>query len=130
MNNNEITTILGRGSSFAGKLTFEGAVRIDGHFKGEIQTDGMLVLGETADVQAEIRAATVVVQGSVRGEIVATESLEIQAPARVYGNLTTPSLTIQKGSLFQGQSRMEGDSARVPLTNGKSQPAAEVPAEA
>ena len=122
MKSNEISTILGRGSSFDGKLTFEGTVQIDGRFSGEIITEGVLILGETADVQADIRAATIVVRGAVRGELVATDSLEIQAPARVSGNLTTPSLTIQKGAVFQGQCRMDGEAARVPLTNGKSQP--------
>ena len=103
----EITTILGKGSAFDGKLTFEGAVRIDGVFSGEIQTDGTLIVGETAEVKAEISASTIVIEGLVRGDISATEAIEIHAPARVYGNLATPSLVIQKGTLFEGNCRME-----------------------
>lgn len=120
MNTPEITTILGKGSAFDGKLTFEGAVRIDGEFSGEIRTTGTLIVGETAEVKAEISAATIIIEGLVRGDLAATEAIEIHAPAKVYGNLSTPSLEIQKGSLFQGNCRMEGAEAGVSLSNGRS----------
>ncbi|MBK8263268.1 MAG: polymer-forming cytoskeletal protein [Nannocystis sp.] len=107
MASNEITTILGKGSNFDGKLTFEGAVRIDGVFSGKIETKGTLMIGETAEVTAEIVAANVIIEGMMRGEIVATTSLEIHSSARVYGNLQTPSLVIQKGAIFEGGCRME-----------------------
>jgi cytoskeletal protein CcmA (bactofilin family) len=115
MSGEDITTILGKGSKFDGKLTFEGTVRIDGRFSGEIQTDGTLIIGESAEVEANIRAATVVVQGRVRGDVSASESLTIQAPARVQGNLTTPNLMIEKGSFFEGHCTMseESDAAHV-----------------
>ena len=106
MEGEEITTILGKGSSFEGKLTFEGTVRIDGRFSGEIQTEGTLIVGETADVQANIRASTVIVQGKVSGDVSATESLSIQSPAKVRGNLVTPNLMIEKGSFFEGHCSM------------------------
>ena len=87
----EITTILGKGSAFDGKLTFEGAVRIDGEFSGEIRTQGTLIVGESAEVKAQIAAARIIIEGVVRGDISASESIEIHAPARVYGNLSTPA---------------------------------------
>jgi cytoskeletal protein CcmA (bactofilin family) len=107
MSTPEITTILGKGSAFDGKLTFEGAVRIDGVFSGEIRTEGTLIVGETAEVKAEISASTIIIEGLVRGDISASDAIEIHAPARVYGNLATPSLVIQKGSVFEGNCRME-----------------------
>lgn len=103
----EITTVLGRGSSFEGKLTFEGTVRIDGHFAGEIHTEGTLILGDGAQVEAQVRAAVVVVHGQFKGDLVATEALEIHAPARVYGNVSSPSFSVEKGAIFQGTCRME-----------------------
>lgn len=109
MSTPEITTILGQGSSFEGKLTFEGAVRIDGDFKGEIRTEGTLIVGETANVTAQIEGAQVVVHGTVRGDIEARESVELCAPARVRGNINTPAFEIQKGARFDGNCRMEGD---------------------
>lgn len=110
MTGEDITTILGKGSKFDGKLTFEGTVRIDGRFSGEIQTDGTLIIGESAEVEANIRAATVFVQGRVRGDVSASESLSIQAPARVQGNLVTPNLMIEKGSFFEGHCTMSQES--------------------
>jgi cytoskeletal protein CcmA (bactofilin family) len=120
MNTAEITTILGKGSAFDGKLTFEGAVRIDGEFSGEIRTQGTLIIGETAEVKAEISASTIIIEGLVRGDISATDAIEIHAPARVYGNLAAPNLEIQKGSLFEGNCRMEGADGSRTLSNGKS----------
>jgi cytoskeletal protein CcmA (bactofilin family) len=110
----EITTILGKGSNFDGKLTFEGTVRIDGRFSGEIRTEGTLILGESAEVEANILAAIVVVQGRVRGDIRASESLSIQAPARVQGNLTTPNLMIEKGAFFEGHCSMTMEAGERP----------------
>ncbi len=119
MTSNEITTILGQGSSFDGKLTFEGTVRIDGRFSGEIRTTGILIIGETAEVEAQIQAATIVVKGQVRGDLTATESLEIESPAKVVGNLATPSLTIEKGSLFQGACHMDLEGTRPAPPDGR-----------
>jgi cytoskeletal protein CcmA (bactofilin family) len=111
MSTPEITTILGQGSTFEGKLTFEGAVRIDGEFKGEIRTSGMLIVGETANIQAEIEGAQVVVHGRVRGDIEARESVQLRADAQVRGNIATPSFEIEKGACFDGSCTMAGEEA-------------------
>src|SRR5215831_1845314 len=104
----EINTLLGRGAEFEGKLTFEGTVRIDGKLRGEIFTDDILVIGEGADVQAEIQVGVVIVEGSVNGNIRAKRAVELHAPARVHGNIVTPSLFIDKGVIFEGNCKMEG----------------------
>ena len=100
-------TILGSESAFEGKLTFQGAVRIDGKFKGEIYTADTLVVGERAEIDAEIHVGNIIVNGTVRGNIYAKEVIELQAPAKLYGDVETPSLIIQKGVIFQGGCRME-----------------------
>jgi cytoskeletal protein CcmA (bactofilin family) len=107
MINPETTTILGQGSAFSGKLTFEGTVRIEGAFSGEIRTEGTLIVSETADVQAEIVSGSVIIEGTVRGDIAASRSIEIRSTGRMFGKLATPNLEIQKGSLFEGSCRME-----------------------
>lgn len=104
----EITTLLGRGATFEGKLTFEGTVRIDGRFRGEVFTDDVLVIGEGAIVEAEIDVGEVIIQGTVIGNIKAKRSIEIHAPGRVKGDIHTPSLQIDKGVVFEGRSFMEG----------------------
>ncbi len=123
MSTPEITTILGPGSAFEGKLTFEGAVRIDGDFSGEIRTEGTLIVGETAKVRAQIVGAHVIVHGTVHGDIEAREGVEIRSPAQIHGNISTPSLEIEKGARLDGTCRMEGDPP-------ESADAADVPAEA
>lgn len=122
----EITTLLGRGAAFEGKLTFEGTVRIDGRFKGEVFSDDVLVIGEGAIVEAEIDIGDVIVQGTVIGNIKAKRSIEIHAPGRVKGDLHTPSLQIDKGVVFEGRSFMEaalgGKSASAQPAPSKPQP--------
>jgi cytoskeletal protein CcmA (bactofilin family) len=104
----EITALLGRGTQFDGKLHFQGRVRIDGTFKGEIKSDDTLIIGDGAEVNAEIDVSTVIVRGgSVHGNIRAKTSLEIHAPAKVLGNIHSPSLFIDRGVEFQGSCRMD-----------------------
>jgi len=98
--------LLGRGSEFEGKLTFEGTVKIVGKFSGEIFSDGTLVIGEGAKVQATITVDTVIIQGEVVGDIKARSGVELHAPGRLQGNLETGSLVIQKGGVFDGHCSM------------------------
>jgi cytoskeletal protein CcmA (bactofilin family) len=117
----EINTLLGRGSEFEGKLTFEGTVRIDGKLSGEIFSDDVLVVGEGAEVHAEIDIGEIIIQGTVVGNIRAKRGVEIHAPGRVRGDITTPSLQIDKGVVFEGRSYMEG------VTDGTIRPRAVPP---
>lgn len=103
----ELNALLGKGSEFEGKLAFEGKVRIDGTFTGEISTNDLLQVGDGAKVQAEISCGTIVVEGEVTGNIKATQAVELRRPAKVHGDITTPSLVIEKGVLFEGRSRMD-----------------------
>ncbi len=114
----ELNALLGKGSEFDGKLAFEGTVRIDGSFTGEITTSDTLIVGEGANVQAEISCGTIVVHGQVGGNIHATRAVELHTPARVKGDVTTPSLMIEKGVVFEGHSKMEEIETRkiVPLS--------------
>jgi cytoskeletal protein CcmA (bactofilin family) len=103
----EVHTLLGKGSEFEGKLTFEGQVRIDGKFNGQIFTKDVLVIGDGARVQAEINAGTVIINGTVEGNVRASQLVELHAPARVKGSLETPALTMDRGVIFEGTTKME-----------------------
>ncbi|HEX7508873.1 MAG TPA: polymer-forming cytoskeletal protein [Polyangia bacterium] len=105
-----VTTLLGKGSEFEGKLSFEGTVRVDGKLTGEIFTDDVLIVGEGAEVNAEVTVGAIVIQGIVRGNITAKRSVEIHSPGRVKGNINTPSLFIEKGVFFDGQCQMDSTS--------------------
>lgn len=104
----EINTLLGKGSEFEGKLTFEGTVRVDGKLSGEVFSDDVLVVGEGAEVRAEIDIGEIIIQGTVVGNIRAKRAVEIHAPGKVKGDITTPSLQIDKGVIFEGKCYMEG----------------------
>jgi cytoskeletal protein CcmA (bactofilin family) len=114
----DLNALLGRGSEFEGKLTFEGTVRIDGKFTGTIVTNDVLVIGEGAKVSAEITCGTVIVHGEVNGNLKAKTAVELHHPARMKGNIETPSLMVEKGVIFEGQTKMEGAerSASKPAT--------------
>ncbi len=103
----DLNALLGRGSEFEGKLTFEGTVRIDGKFTGTIITGDVLVVGEGAKVSAEITCGTIVVHGEVTGNVRAKNAVELHHPAKMRGNVESASLMIEKGVIFEGQSKME-----------------------
>jgi cytoskeletal protein CcmA (bactofilin family) len=93
---------LDRGSKISGKISFEGPARIDGEVDGEINAKDSLMIGESAVVTAQIRAASVSVAGKVSGDIIATQRIEIRPSAKVSGNITAPVLSVQEGALFEG----------------------------
>ena len=107
-------TILGREAKFSGKLTFEGAVRIDGKFEGEIFTEDLLLIGPSAEVRAKLNVGSVVINGLVEGDVVAKASVEIKAPGKLKGNIVTPTLVIEKGVTFDGTCRMSAEDKRTP----------------
>ena len=103
----EINALLGRGTHFEGKLFFEGRVRIDGSFKGEIRGDDVLVIGEGAEVSGEVYVATCIVTGGeVEADIKARDAIELYAPSRVTGALHAPAIFIDRGVRFEGSCKM------------------------
>ena len=124
----DLNALLGRGSEFEGKLTFEGTVRIDGKFTGTIVTNDVLVVGEGAKVSAEITCGTIIVHGEINGNVKAKSAVELHHPARMRGNVETPSLMIEKGVNFEGQAKMEAldKSGAKPVTAPPPAPVAAV----
>ena len=102
----EVQAHLGPGSRVEGKLTFEGSVRIDGQIEGEISAQETVIIGEGAEVTAQVHANTVVVQGRVTGDIAARKRVELKAPGTVVGNISTPSLVVHEGVVFEGHCSM------------------------
>lgn len=107
-----VNALLGKGSSFEGKLVFEGTVHVNGEFKGEIRSEDTLVVGEGAHVEGEIRVGTAIVTGEVVGTIQASEVVELRAPARVKGTIITPALIVERGVLLDGSTRMADRDAK------------------
>ena len=119
---NALNALLGRGSEFDGKLSFEGTVRIDGTFAGEITTNDILIIGEGAKVTADITCGSVVINGDVTGNVKATESVELHKPAKVKGDITSPSLMIEKGVQFDGNSKMDAAGSNLVTLSRRESP--------
>ncbi len=102
----DISAFVGKGVEFKGTISYSGTVRIDGYLDGEIHTDGILLIGEDAVLQAKIAAGTVVCKGKITGDIVVKEQVKLRAPAVVNGSVKTPLLSIEDGVLFNGNLEM------------------------
>ncbi len=101
-----VSTVLDRESSFEGKMTFEGCVIINGKFKGEIFSDGKLIVGEGGLVEGKVEIGEIQIQGEVHGNILAKDKIEILAPAVVQGDISAPNLIIKEGAIFEGNCSM------------------------
>ncbi len=101
-----IATILGKETAFNGTLAFKKPLQISGDFTGEIISDGYLVVSEGARVKANIKAGTVVVGGTIVGNVTATQRLEMLASGKVQGNIRTAKLQIADGVVFDGNCEM------------------------
>ncbi len=102
----QVTALLDHGAAFEGRLTFEGTVRIGGAFRGEIFTNDTLVVNPGARVEAQIEADTVIISGLVKGNIFARRKVIMHPPAIFQGTVTSPSLRIEEGVVFEGASYM------------------------
>lgn len=96
-------TLLDKGCEFNGKLSFEGVVRIDGVFQGEIFSQDHLIIGEGAVVEANIQVGVLEVSGTFKGDIFAKERLIVHTPGRVQGNLKTRELEVHRGAILDAQ---------------------------
>ena len=99
-------TYLGKGVDFKGVITFEGTVRVDGRFEGEIHTKGTLIIGEQAVVTGVINTGTMIAQGKVSASVTATEKIQLLKPAVLIGDVRTPNLSIEEGVQYHGFSNM------------------------
>ncbi|MFQ5514356.1 MAG: polymer-forming cytoskeletal protein [Myxococcota bacterium] len=110
----QLQAFLDSGTSFEGKISFTGVVRIDGHFRGDISAEGLLVIGETGLVEANLQVGSLVVRGTVEGDVIARERVEIAASGDLEGSLHTPVLCVEDGGRLAAKVSMGGTKARPP----------------
>ena len=109
-----LNSTIGEGSSFEGKFYISGSLRIDGKFEGEIKTDDELVVGESGKVKTNIEARSVVVAGTVVGNITAREEVKLLETAKVLGDVIAPAIQIQRGVIMQGNIKITGSAKKEP----------------
>ncbi len=110
----EINAFLGTGTSYQGKLIFQGSVRIDGEFNGEIQSEGTLVVGKEAKVKGTIAVGQLVQSGCIEGDVQAKEKAVLYKDADFYGTLQAPIMVVEEGAKVKGQINMEGNDSPTP----------------
>ncbi|MBI2912122.1 MAG: polymer-forming cytoskeletal protein [Chloroflexi bacterium] len=119
---NQVETVLGSTTSFQGTIRSDNTVRVFGVVHGDIEA-ATLVIGKSAQVMANVVAHNVQVAGAIRGNITAVGGIEILAGGQVCGDVHSPSLVVEAGALFMGQSVMNGPDAALPLLEaGASDP--------
>jgi len=102
-----ISGFIDRETEIIGDIKFKENFRIDGIFKGKILSGNGLIIGETAEIEADIEVGSLTINGRVKGTIKAKDKIEIFSKGRVIGAVTTPKLVIEEGAFFQGSCQME-----------------------
>ena len=111
-----IAGFIGQGMELEGKLSFEGTIRIEGTFRGEITSGATLIVGEGGLIEGTIKVDNAIITGEVKGTIEAKSRVELSKPAKVIGDITTPTLIICEGVIFEGNSIMTGSKPAAPST--------------
>ncbi len=101
-----IRTTLGRETAFNGIMRFKDSLKIDGTFEGEILSNGFLYIENGAKVTANVRVGSITIGGVIRGNVEASEKVEMLATGKVYGNIKTAKLKIADGVVFEGKCEM------------------------
>jgi cytoskeletal protein CcmA (bactofilin family) len=103
----EVNAFMGAETFFEGKLTYTGAVRLDGRFKGVIRSDDTLIVGETGRIEGELHVGITIIQGEVVGNVYGKERVELHHPGRMIGNITAPVVIMDEGAIFEGNCKMK-----------------------
>lgn len=104
-----VETVFDRNTYFDGILKFNSSLRIEGSFKGRINSGGFLVVGENAKIRANVKANSIIIAGEVRGNVEAFDRLEILSSGKLYGNIKTKKLKMADGVIFEGSCEMMRD---------------------
>ena len=105
-NIDESKTVLGSNAVFKGELNFKHTLCIDGEFEGKLTTGDKLIVAEGGVVLADIEAGIVICKGRIRGNITASQKVEIHSTGKVLGDVLSPALMIELGAVFNGKSYM------------------------
>jgi cytoskeletal protein CcmA (bactofilin family) len=102
----EVVAFFGPGVECTGEIWYEGNIQIDGKLEGLIHTQGTLMIGEQAVIQAKIDAGTVICKGKIQGDVMAREKINLLAPGSINGSLKTPQLSVETGGVINGRVSM------------------------
>jgi cytoskeletal protein CcmA (bactofilin family) len=116
-----LSGFVGSGTVVTGEANFKALMRVDGHLSGRISSStGTLIVGANGKVDANIEVAIAMIHGTVNGDIIATQRLELGRAAKLNGNIQTASLVIEPGGLFEGTCKMIKMVTAAANTKGKT----------
>jgi cytoskeletal protein CcmA (bactofilin family) len=116
-----LSGFVGGGTVVTGEANFKAMMRVDGHLSGRVSSSsGTLIVGANGKVDANIEVAVAVIHGTINGDIIATQRLELGRAAKVNGNIQTPSLIIEQGAIFEGTCKMLQMSSAAEKTKKES----------
>lgn len=119
-------TVVGENVRVTGKLDTSSNISINGHVKGEISSEGVVVIGKAATIEGPVSASEIRVEGTINGNIAAKEQLELESSARVSGDVKTKTLTIKAGAVFNGKSVMANEQEEVKEEKKEIEPELEI----
>lgn len=118
LNETKLAGLIDMESEFKGDLVFRGSFRIEGYFKGTITSDSLLVVGERGKVEADVKVGQLVINGEMRGNLQATDRVEIHDKGRVYGTITTPRLVVEEGATLEANCQTQPAPAAAAAKDG------------
>lgn len=107
MARDQINAFLGAGTVYEGKLSFQGSVRIDGEFHGEIKSEGTLVVGKDARLEGVFNVGELLLSGTISGEVTATKKAVLNKQSHFLGTLHAPCFVVEEGADMQGNVNMD-----------------------
>jgi len=106
-------TVVGSNTSFEGSFVSSGNVRMDGQFAGSLEVSGNILVGESADIHADINARNISIAGTVRGNV-SGNKVQLLRTGRIWGDISASALTTEEGAFIDGKITMVGHSATRP----------------
>lgn len=112
MEESKITGFFDKDTEIQGDLQFKGTFRLDGQFKGKINSQSILIIGDSGKVEADIKIGHIIVNGEIKGNIQALERVEINSSGRVFGTIVSPKLIVEEGAYLEANCQTTNEPAK------------------
>jgi len=97
----KITGFFDKDTEIKGDLHFKGTFRVDGRFKGKVDSESILIIGDSGKVEADVKIGHMIINGEIKGNIQASKKVEVNANGRVFGTIITPKLIVEEGAYLE-----------------------------
>jgi cytoskeletal protein CcmA (bactofilin family) len=109
----KITGFFDKDTEIQGDLQFKGTFRVDGRFKGIINSQSVLIIGDSGKVEADIKIGQIIINGEIKGNIQASERVEINSSGRVFGTIISPKLIVEEGAYLEANCQTTNEPTKI-----------------